>query len=78
MFRRNLIFPSYTEATTRCHARKYSEMLVGTVVRPALAAIQLPCKPLKRSAGDVDWVDLAQDMDMWRELVNAVLNRRVP
>ena len=28
--------------------------------------------------GDVDWIDLAQDMDRWRELVPAVMNLRVP
>jgi hypothetical protein len=28
--------------------------------------------------GDVDWIGLAQDMDRWRALVNAVLNLRVP
>jgi hypothetical protein len=28
--------------------------------------------------GNVDWTDLAQDMDRWRALVNTVLNLRVP
>jgi hypothetical protein len=27
--------------------------------------------------GDVDWVDMAQDRDQWRTLVNTVLNIRV-
>jgi hypothetical protein len=28
--------------------------------------------------GDVDWIGLAQDRDMWRVLVNSVLNLLVP
>jgi len=27
--------------------------------------------------GVMDWIELAQDMDRWRELVNAVMNLRV-
>jgi hypothetical protein len=28
--------------------------------------------------GVMDWIDLAQDMDRWRALVNVVMNLRVP
>jgi hypothetical protein len=28
--------------------------------------------------GDMDWIDLAQDRNKWRALVNTVMNLRVP
>jgi hypothetical protein len=32
---------------------------------------------LKIGWGGVDWIDLAQDGDKWKALVNAVMNLRV-
>jgi hypothetical protein len=28
--------------------------------------------------GGMDWIDLAEDRDQWRPLVNTVMNLRVP
>jgi len=28
--------------------------------------------------GDMDWIDLAQDRERWRALVNAVINLWIP
>jgi hypothetical protein len=36
------------------------------------------CNCVEVGWGDVDWIDLAQDRDRWRAVVNSVLNLRVP
>jgi hypothetical protein len=32
----------------------------------------------RKCDGGIDWIDLAHDRGRWRELVNAVINLRVP
>jgi hypothetical protein len=33
---------------------------------------------LEMGWGGVDWIGLAQDRDKWRDLVNSVMNLRIP
>jgi hypothetical protein len=45
--------------------------------RPRHRWIILNCV-FKKWDGDVDWIARAQDRDRWRDVVNAVMNLRVP
>ena len=40
--------------------------------------ISVKCNFKNWDGGGMDWIDLAQDRDRWRTLVNAVINLRVP
>jgi hypothetical protein len=40
--------------------------------------IKIDLKRDRIGCDGVDWIDLAQDRDQWRALVNTVMNLRVP
>ena len=51
------------------------------LVRPKLRwedNIQMDLQEVGFGEGGIDWIDLAEDRDRWRALLNAVMNLRVP
>jgi len=57
--------------------------LPGMIVRPdKVTATWVSCLRLRTvqpsTVTDVDWIDLAQDENMWRHVVHTVMNIRVP
>jgi hypothetical protein len=49
---------------------------LGRPRRRLVDNIKMDLREIKWDGGD--WIDLAQDRDQWRALVNAVMNLRVP
>jgi hypothetical protein len=58
-----------------------SAYVEGRGVYRVLAGIPEGKRPLERPrtrCGYVDWIEVAQDRDRWRALVNAVMKLRIP
>jgi hypothetical protein len=49
---------------------------LGRAIRRWVDNIKMDLR--ERGWDEVDWIDMAQDRDQWRVLVNTVLNLRVP
>jgi hypothetical protein len=49
---------------------------LGRPIRRWVDSIKIDLREIEWD--DVDWIDMAQDRDQWRTLVNTILNLRVP
>jgi hypothetical protein len=50
--------------------------LLGRPRRRWIGGIKMDLREI--GCGGIDWIDLAQDRDQWRAVVNTVMNLRVP
>jgi hypothetical protein len=71
--------------STNGEKRNECRMLVGKpernrpLLRPRRRWVDNIKMDLRETGWDgMDWIDLAQDRDQWRALVNTVMNLRVP
>jgi hypothetical protein len=53
-------------------------LLLLLVIEPCVDGRIILRWTFRKWVGDMDWIDLAQDRDRWRALLNAVMNLRVP
>jgi hypothetical protein len=50
----------------------------GPLGRPRRKWVDIIMDLREIGCGGMDWIDLAQDRDQWRALVNTAMNLRVP
>jgi len=56
--------------------KREGERPLGILIRRWEDNIKMDLQDL--GCGGIDWIELAQDRDRWRALVNEVMNLRVP